>query len=378
MEKCPKKDFRSANNAFHKTKIHWAAICVCGFHEEPDIHKLVRILQKHGMDIKEMETTCSTIDDDTNDFYYYVYVDFQPFFWTEDLIEEIQTAVRLELSLPLEELHVVHKHSMVDQIFLGGLHPFLKEKDLVALFSDYGTLINVEVKRRSNGRSRCFGFATFLDSRESVLKLIDKRYIASGSDHIEVKSIGNGKANNGNIKEGHPLEGQMKQGRRMQGGAQPQPQQQQTMQFPPIMMQPFMMMPNGMMMMPSNQVIPQTAVMPQQPQMMMNQNSPHSMQQMMQQMNQMMGQFQMMAQNAQTVQSPQAQQERNDKQQPVYSVMEAYNSGSLEDASSCSTPDSLGLGSLNQPFNLFGPTNEEESGLESVFARNLNLNTSQL
>ena len=105
------------------------------------------------------------------------------------MIEDIQVAVRAELARPLEELHVVHKHSMVDQIFLGGLHPFLKEKDLIALFSGYGTLINVEVKRRSNGRSRCFGFATFLNSRESVLKLIDKRYIASGSDHIEVKSI---------------------------------------------------------------------------------------------------------------------------------------------------------------------------------------------
>lgn len=374
MEKSPKKDFRSANNAFHKTKIHWAAICVCGFHEEPDIHKLACILQEHGMEIKEMETTCSTVDESAKDYYYYVYVDFQPFFWTEELIAEIQTAVRQELSRPLEELHVVHKHSMVDQVFLGGLHPFLKEKDLVALFSGFGTLINVEVKRRSNGRSRCFGFATFLNSRESVLELIDKRYIASGSDHIEIKSIGNGKAVN-TQKEAHPMEGQMKHGHRSPG-MMPN-QNQQSMQYPPFMMQPFMMMPNGMMCVPTNQMMAQNGVMqPQQQQMMMPQN-PHSMQQMMQQMNQMMGQFQMMAHQAQAMQTS----ERSEKQQPVFSVMEPYNSGSLENNSSCSTPDSIGLGNaMSQPFNLFGPTDDEEGelGLESVFARNLNLNNNQL
>merc|ERR1719240_175906 len=140
-----------------------------------------------------METTCSTIDEDEKDYYYYVYIDFQPFFWTEQLIEDVQDCVRRELAQPGEILHVIHKHSMVDQIFLGGLHPFLKEKDLVQLFSGYGTLINVEVKRRSNGRSRCFGFATYLNSRESVCELIEKRYVTSGSDHIEIKSIGNGK-----------------------------------------------------------------------------------------------------------------------------------------------------------------------------------------
>ena len=45
------------------------------------------------------------------------------------------------------------------------------------MFSEFGHLINVEVKRRKNGKSRCFGFATFLDSRDSVLSLVEKRFI---------------------------------------------------------------------------------------------------------------------------------------------------------------------------------------------------------
>lgn len=361
MEKSPKKDYRSANNAFHKTKIHWAAICVCGFHSEPEAGALHDLLSRYQFNIKTMETTCSTIDEDEKDYYYYVYIDFQPFFWTEQLIEDVQDCVRRELAQPGEILHVIHKHSMVDQIFLGGLHPFLKEKDLVQLFSGYGTLINVEVKRRSNGRSRCFGFATYLNSRESVCELIEKRYVTSGSDHIEIKSIGNGKTGS------HKTEiSPINTARRDPRSRADMVPSQNSMPYSPIMMQPFMMMPNGMMMVPAGQMaMPQ--MIPTQ-QMMM---SP-STQQMQQMMQQMMAQCQMLTQQ----QMPNREQRAAISSKASFGAMGTYDVSNFENASpNTQSPDSPAL-NLNMPFNCFGMSDGgENSGLESIFACSLDLNS---
>jgi len=360
MEKSPKKDYRSANNAFHKTKIHWAAICICGFHKEPEAGVLYDLLNRFQFNIKTMETTCSTIDEDANEFYYYVYIDFQPFFWTEQLIENVQESVRRELAQPEEVLHVIHKHSMVDQIFLGGLHPFLKEKDLVQLFSGYGTLINVEVKRRSNGRSRCFGFATYLNSRDSVCELIEKRYVTSGSDHIEIKSIGNGKGGT-NSTEISPI----KTSRRGDRSRPETPTNQGSIPYSPtIMMQPFMMMPNGMMMVPAGGMT-MPPMMPS-PQMMMPTN-PQQMQQMMQQM---MAQCQMMTQQQQI-----QNQERGTK--AAFGTTGVYDVSNFENQTpGVQSPESTSV-NLNMPFNSFGMNEgaSENSGLESIFACSLDLNS---
>jgi len=189
------------NNAFHKTKIHWSSICICGFKNKPDEPEILKILNAYFHTKRVDCTSCSITTKQGEETDYYLYVNFEPFFWTTELMEEILEKLRA-IQKENDDLHLIHKRSMVDQIFLGGLHPLVNECDLVKMFSEFGHLINVEVKRRKNGKSRCFGFATFLDSRDRVLSLVEKRFFPAGDDHIEIKSIANKHSRGGNSRFG--------------------------------------------------------------------------------------------------------------------------------------------------------------------------------
>ena len=67
----------------------------------------------------------------------------------------------------------IHRYSQVDQIFFGSLHPIITE-DVLLNSVDFGKLIHIEVKHRTNQTTN-YGFATVLDSKKEIERLIQKR-----------------------------------------------------------------------------------------------------------------------------------------------------------------------------------------------------------
>ncbi|PCH40951.1 hypothetical protein WOLCODRAFT_70930 [Wolfiporia cocos MD-104 SS10] len=55
-------------------------------------------------------------------------------------------------------------------IFIGGLHNELTEGDVIAIFSQYGEVMDVNLPRDKNtGKTRGFGFLMYEDQRSTIL-----------------------------------------------------------------------------------------------------------------------------------------------------------------------------------------------------------------
>lgn len=55
-------------------------------------------------------------------------------------------------------------------IFIGGLHYDLSEGDVLAVFSQYGEIVNINLVRdRKTGKSRGFAFLCYQDQRSTIL-----------------------------------------------------------------------------------------------------------------------------------------------------------------------------------------------------------------
>ncbi|KAH9424819.1 RNA-binding motif protein, X-linked 2 [Dermatophagoides pteronyssinus] len=64
--------------------------------------------------------------------------------------------------------HQMYKNSA--WIFIGGLHYDLSEGDVLAVFSQYGEIVNINLVRdRKTGKSRGFAFLCYQDQRSTIL-----------------------------------------------------------------------------------------------------------------------------------------------------------------------------------------------------------------
>ena len=86
-------------------------------------------------------------------------------------IKNTQKATKQEILLGLPESaswHARFKHSAY--IFVGGLDYELTEGDILAVFSQYGEVVDVHLVRdKSTGKSRGFCFLAYEDQRSTVL-----------------------------------------------------------------------------------------------------------------------------------------------------------------------------------------------------------------
>lgn len=101
-----------------------------------------------------------------------------------------------------EKLLFIHRYSQVDQIFFGSLHPIITEQVLMKNV-DFGQLIHIEVKYRSNQTTN-YGFATVLDSKKPIEKLIEKRSYVVNGVRIEFKPKLNKLNKKNNIQQNAP------------------------------------------------------------------------------------------------------------------------------------------------------------------------------
>ncbi|GLT75359.1 hypothetical protein SLA2020_470900 [Shorea laevis] len=78
-------------------------------------------------------------------------------------------------------------NSSKNKIFVGGLHPHLKNADLKAYFENYGRTEDAfVVVNKENGRSRGFGFVT-LESEETFETVLRVKSHELKGKHVEVK-----------------------------------------------------------------------------------------------------------------------------------------------------------------------------------------------
>lgn len=86
-------------------------------------------------------------------------------------IKNTQKATRAEIQLGLSETaswHAKFKHSAY--IFTGGLDYELTEGDLLAVFAQYGEIVDVHLVRdKTTGKSKGFAFLAYEDQRSTVL-----------------------------------------------------------------------------------------------------------------------------------------------------------------------------------------------------------------
>ena len=75
----------------------------------------------------------------------------------------------MELGINVENSwHQMYKDSA--WIFIGGLHYDLSEGDILAVFSQYGEIVNVNLVRdRKTGKSRGFAFLCYQNQRSTIL-----------------------------------------------------------------------------------------------------------------------------------------------------------------------------------------------------------------
>jgi hypothetical protein len=187
-----------SNVGFHLSEIGPLSICVTGFTERPDLDYVKAIIEEHAK-VAHIRLTRTK---DTNTFKnFYVYVDFQPDSWRPDLLQPLEKEIKA-LAKDDENLLLIHRYSQVDQIFFGSLHPIITEQVLMKNV-DFGQLIHIEVKYRSN-QSTNYGFATVLDSKQAIEKLIEKRSYVVNGVRIEFKPKLNKLNKKNNIQQNAP------------------------------------------------------------------------------------------------------------------------------------------------------------------------------
>lgn len=170
-----------SNVGFHLSEIGPLSICITGFTECPDLEEMKKHIEAHAK-VAHIRLTRTK---PTNTFKnFYVYVDFQPETWNPNLLEPLEAEMK-KTAKENEKLLFIHRYSQVDQIFFGSLHPIITEQVLMNNV-DFGQLIHIEVKYRANQTTN-YGFATVLDSKQAIEKLIEKRSYVVNGVRIEFK-----------------------------------------------------------------------------------------------------------------------------------------------------------------------------------------------
>jgi len=166
---------------FHLSEIGPLSVCITGFKTEPNVEELTVILNEFTT-VAHVRTTKTKEENAFKNVY--VYIDFEPETWNMEVLEKIVTAMKT-FQKENETLLVVHRYSQVDQLFFGSLHPNINEKILLENIN-FGNVVHIEIKRRKNQTTN-YGFATVLDSKKEIEKLIEKRYFVVQGVRVEFK-----------------------------------------------------------------------------------------------------------------------------------------------------------------------------------------------
>lgn len=108
-------------------------------------------------------------------------------------IKNTRKATQQEISLGLGESaswHARFKHSAY--IFTGGLDYDLTEGDLLAVFAQYGEIVDVNLVRdRTTGKSKGFAFLAYDDQRSTVLAVDNLNGAKVANRTIRVEHVDN-------------------------------------------------------------------------------------------------------------------------------------------------------------------------------------------
>jgi len=109
-------------------------------------------------------------------------------FVTYKTADGVQNALAKKDSFKVQgkKIIVTKARSMMKQLFVGGYGPELTESQFNDFFSQYGEVCRIDMKRTTDGRSRCFGFVTFRDSPDAVEHLTKVRFVECHDKIMEI------------------------------------------------------------------------------------------------------------------------------------------------------------------------------------------------
>lgn len=121
-------------------------------------------------------------------------------------IKNTQKATRAEIELGLSDKsswHARYKHSAY--IFTGGLPFDLTEGDLLAVFSQYGEIVDIHLVRdKKTGQSKGFAFLAYEDQRSTVLAVDNLSGARVAGRTIRVEHVDNYRKKRAEV-EGEPM-----------------------------------------------------------------------------------------------------------------------------------------------------------------------------
>eukprot|EP00877_Chromochloris_zofingiensis_P001439 jgi/Chrzof1/11296/Cz05g31140.t1 len=121
-------------------------------------------------------------------------------------IKNTQKATQREITLGLGESaswHARFKHSAY--IYAGGLDFDLTEGDLLAVFAQYGEIVDVNLVRdKTTGKSRGFAFLAYVDQRSTVLAVDNLNGATVAARKIRVEHVDNYKKRKAEIDGEEP------------------------------------------------------------------------------------------------------------------------------------------------------------------------------
>lgn len=108
-------------------------------------------------------------------------------------IKQTQRATQKEIELGLHDgssWHSQFKHSAY--VFAGGLPSALTEGDVLAIFAQYGEVMDINLARdRKTGLSRGFAFLAYRDQRSTVLAVDNLNGAKVGGRTVRVEHVDN-------------------------------------------------------------------------------------------------------------------------------------------------------------------------------------------
>lgn len=120
-------------------------------------------------------------------------------------IKNTQKATQREITLGLGESaswHARFKHSAY--IYAGGLDFDLTEGDLLAVFAQYGEIVDVNLVRdKTTGKSRGFAFLAYVDQRSTVLAVDNLNGATVAARKIRVEHVDNYKKRKAEVTMGN-------------------------------------------------------------------------------------------------------------------------------------------------------------------------------
>jgi RNA-binding motif X-linked protein 2 len=122
-------------------------------------------------------------------------------------VKNQQKATALEIRAGFSEAaswHAKFKHSAY--IFTGGLDFDLTEGDLLAVFAQYGEIVDVNLVRdKATGRSRGFAFLAYEDQRSTVLAVDNLNGAKVAGRIVRVEHVDNYKKKRAEVRENRLL-----------------------------------------------------------------------------------------------------------------------------------------------------------------------------